>query len=67
MSHHATLQHTDTYTHVEENSSKGIVSESVLEIKTAKTSLKPTLNETSSRSVGRVNISQITQVPKPYF
>jgi len=67
MSHRATLQHTDTHTHVEESSSKGIVSETVLEIKTVKTSLKLTLNETSSRSVGRVNITQITQVPKPYF
>jgi len=67
MSHCATLQHTDTHTHVEESSSKGIVSETVLEIKTVKASLKLTLNETSSRSVGRVNITQITQVPKPYF
>lgn len=67
MSHRATLQHTDTYTHVEENSSKGIVSETVLEIKSAKTSLKLTINETSRRHVGRVNIIQITQVPNPGF
>lgn len=40
MSHRATLQHTDTYTHVEEKSSKGIVSEIVLEIKTAKNLIK---------------------------
>lgn len=40
MSHRATLQHTDTYTHVEENSSKGIVSETVLQIKTAKNLIK---------------------------